>query len=129
MRKDGVTVPIGWIVAECRPRTLEIRGGMVSDFQLVCGAGPYEVDVLVRGFESPAVVDIAGQVTRADRFDEPVSDLPLALVESQTRRIEFSTSTNEFGEFGFSSSPGPVYGIRLGDGEDAPCVLVWEGYP
>lgn len=127
MRTFGARAPSGWLIPRRYVRSKGMRGGMTMDFQLVCGAGPYELDVLVRGFESPRLVDIAGQITRAERLNEPVCALPLSLVEAESHRIDAATSTDDFGEFGFASRPDRMYGIQLGDAADAPCVLVWEG--
>ncbi len=103
------------------------RAGMLADTKLVCGAGPYEVDVLVREFAAPECLEFLGQVTRGDSIHHPVAELPLSLVRAEPGEVVSTTSTDEFGEFDLSSDPVGAYGLRLGDDDDAPCVLVWEG--
>lgn len=120
-------IPNHWI----RPGEAKMNGGarvgQLADTQLVCGAGPYELDVLVRELEGPCGVDFVGQITRAESIHEPVSDLELTLVAAQGDQEIGDTHTNEFGEFAFGRQPNTAYGLRVGAHPDAPCVLVWEG--
>jgi hypothetical protein len=116
-----------WIVPKVIVRTDSLRAGMLADVQLVCGAGPFELDVLVRSLERRFRLEFQGQVTHAERIHEPVISLPLWLVEADATDPVDRSNTDEFGEFGFASSCDGRYGLRLGEGGDAPCVLVWEG--
>jgi hypothetical protein len=104
-----------------------LRAGALADFQLICGAGPYELDLLVRDLEAEPTLEFAGQVTRGGWMNEPVPDLPMILVEASRSDVVAEAETDGFGEFGLSSAREGHYGLLLGDGEDAPCVLVWEG--
>ena len=114
-----------------RPETLRlctnVRTGMLADLQLVCGAGPFELDVVVAEHASPPSLDINGQVTRAGCIHEPVRSLELSVIEAVDRRVVGGTATDEFGEFGFAALAAQPYGLRLGDRPDAPCILIWEG--
>ncbi len=126
-RATARTVP-GWI----RPRRIEsrhsLRTGALADYQLVCGAGPYELDVLVREVEETPILKYQGQVTLAGRIHEPAADLSLYLIEATTPDTLVGTNTNTFGEFGLASRRDGCYGLRLGSASEAPCVLVWEGW-
>ena len=53
--------------------------------------------------------------------------LPLALVDGRSAAVRVDTVTDEFGEFGLAAGDDGLFGIRLGQGGDSPCVLVWEG--
>ena len=120
-------IPNHWIrPGEARRRSGR-RAGQLADLQLVCGAGPYELDVLIRELEEPRGVDFVGQVTRAESIHEPVTDLQLTLVAAVGEREVSQTSTNDFGEFSFGRRPNTAYGLRVGGHADAPCVLIWEG--
>ena len=116
-----------WIVPKVIVRTDSLRAGMLADVQLVCGAGPFELDVLVRNLERRVRLEFQGQVTHAGRIHEPVISLPLWLVEADEPKPVDRTNTDEFGEFGFASNRDGRFGLRLGETGDAPCVLVWEG--
>jgi len=119
---------LGWIVPQrIRPARGGVRSDALVDLQLVCGAGPYELDVLLREQAGRGVFDIVGQVTRADCIYEPVAQLSLQLVEAQGADAVACTETDTFGEFDFAADREAVVGLRLGDAADAPCVLIWEG--
>ena len=127
--EDPASDDRGWIV----PRRISFhqggaRGAARADVQLVCGAGPYELDVLVREVGAPRPqLEIVGQVMRAGSIFEPVPDLALSLVDAGTARPLSTTETDEFGEFDLRSGLEGSYGLRLGPGDGAPCVLVWGG--
>jgi hypothetical protein len=118
----------GWIV----PMRIAVpndraRGAAGADLHLICGAGPYELDILMRERERAAQLEMAGQVTWGGSIYEPVSGLDLELVEARVDQSVTATQTDEFGEFDLLSPSQGVYGVRLGEAEDAPCVLVWDG--
>ena len=118
---------IRWIRPDrviCR-RTL--RMGVLADFQLICGVGAYELDILVREHEAPLRLEIGGQVTRANQVHVPVSDLELTLLDATAETVITTTSTDEFGEFVFDSQRQDRYGIRIGKEPDAPCVILSDG--
>lgn len=123
------TAPINWI----RPRRIIHRrslrdgSGTLADFQLICGAGPYELDILVREFEAPLRLEIGGQVTRANQVHEPIANLRLVLLEAAAATEITATETDSFGEFEFDSQRQGRYGIRIGEAPDAPCVILWDG--
>ena len=119
-------IPSGWL----RPasgRTRSARGSCVrSDVQLVCGVGVYELDVLVRALDRPHELEFIGQLTRADAINVPAVEVALRLVRSDETCPISSTRSDSFGEFAFESVPSATYGLRVGDADDSPCVLVWE---
>ena len=119
--------PARWLRPSRTEVAAGVRAGMLADANLVCGAGPYEVDVLVREFESPRCLEITGQITRAGHVHEPIADLPIALVEPDATQIVTATATDPFGEFDLAADMSSPYGLRCGTGEEAPCILVWEG--
>lgn len=126
--EDMSVLEPGWIV----PRRIVVvqdaqRAGAAPDVHLIVGAGPYELDILMRERKRSAELEMAGQVTRAGRIYEPVVNLSLELVESRAARIVTDTQTDKFGEFDLVSSTDGCFGVRLGKDENAPCVLVWEG--
>lgn len=116
-----------WLKARRVVRTTATRAGVVADFQLICGAGPYELDILVREFDSPARLRIGGQVVLRDAVASPAVDLGVALLESGDRTLVAVTRTDAFGEFLLESAFGGHYGLRIGDHDDAPVVQVWDG--
>ncbi len=119
---------LGWIVPQrVRPARAAGRGEALVDLQLVCGAGPYALDVLLREQAKGGVLDIVGQVTLAESIYEPVAHLRLDLVEAAGSETVACTETDNFGEFDFASKGEGIFGLRLGDASDAPCVLIWEG--
>ncbi len=120
-------VPDSWIRPPQLRARARVRTGDRADTQIVCGVGPYELDVLVREFATKGDLEMLGQVTRAERIHEPVMDLHMELVAAPTCAEVGATQTDEFGEFAFGRQPDAAYGLRLGRGQDAPCVLVWEG--
>ncbi len=121
------SVPDAWLL----PRKIRLasagsRGLGGGDLQLMCRAGDFELDEVVRMRGTPAQLEIVGQVTHAGRVYEPVANLPLKLVELKAAVAVMSTSTDSFGEFDFMSLKEATYGIRLGASKDAPTVLVWD---
>lgn len=118
--------PPTWIRPERLVKAARTRAGVVPDIQLICGVGPYELDILLREFEASLDVEVVGQVTRAGCIHEPVPELPLALVQVEAASVVNHTHTNAFGEFHLAAERRGPYGLRLGEGPDAPCVLVWE---
>lgn len=121
-----VTRPASWIRPMRVVRRKGSRIGVVADFQLVCGAGPFELDVLVREMEAPSGIELAGQVTRAGSIHDPVDALQLSLIDADGLDVVRRTSTDAFGEFDLESGRPGLFGLRLGEGEDSPCVFVWE---
>lgn len=117
----------GWILPRKVERPADQRAGVLADHQLVCGAGDYELDVIVREIDAPQRLDIGGQVTQAQALHDPARHVPLRLLEAQGKAIVSSTETDDFGEFDFSARPGCRYGLLVGERRDAPCVLVWDG--
>ena len=125
--KGTSVIPDSWIRPPQLTSRAHVRAGHKADTQILCGVGPYELDVLVREFARGGDLELLGQVTRAERIHEPVSDLRMELVAAPACTEVGATRTDEFGEFAFGRQPDAAYGLRLGRGEDAPCVLVWEG--
>ena len=124
---ESVSVPQGWLLPrKIRLASAGYRGLGGGDLQLMCRAGDFELDVVVRMRGAPAQLEIVGQVTHADRVYEPVADLTLKLIEVKAATPVMSTSTDSFGEFDFMSLEEATYGIRLGASKDAPTVLVWD---
>jgi hypothetical protein len=110
------------------------RGGVgdevTDDVQLLCDAGAFELDLLVRVHPARGEFDLLGQVTLGGSIYKPVADLELTLVEGGDRREAACTKTDDFGEFDLMSQDARrVYGLRVGAGAEAPCVLVWDGNP
>ncbi len=103
------------------------RVGAAADYQLVCSVGPFALDVLVRDCETERELRFVGQVTHAGRIHEPVAELALHLIGIPAAPAD-DTATDQFGEFALSSARDGIYGLRLGAGLDAPCVMVWEGW-
>lgn len=126
--REPHTGPSSWIVPMRIRRPRGTRGGALDDIQLICGAGPYELDILVREQDGAAQLEIVGQVTLAGRVYEPVPNLRLELIEADDEYPAYQARTDDFGEFDMAA-PGrrSCYGLRVGDTRDAPCVLVWEG--
>ena len=127
MNNNTIKIPADWIIPNRVSHTRNERGIALADLQLVCGAGPYELDLLVREQLSAPSLQIVGQVTLGNRIYEPVADLPLVLVKANKAVTVTDTRTDDFGEFDMESDRNSAYGLRLGADEDAPCVLVWEG--
>ena len=107
------------------PRS-DLRSGVHADIQLVAGAGPYELDVLVRVLE-PGRYELVGQVTTTERAYEPVRRLPLVLYDADAMRVMARTETDAFGEFTIRELDTADCVLALGDRREAPCVLIWEG--
>jgi hypothetical protein len=104
----------------------DLRAGSIPDVQLVGGVGPFEVDVLIRVLPTGRI-EIVGQVTRAERLQEAVPDLPVLLCDGDTLAVLARTRTNAFGEFDVAGAREGRYALSLGDGPDAPWLLLWEG--
>jgi hypothetical protein len=119
--------PEDWISPRKIVRVTAARSAIVSDFQLLCEAGPYAFEVVVAELNSPPRLDFSGQVTMAGRTDQPVSDLTLAFIHGTTGDVVAHVVTDEFGEFACAVLKNGPYGIRLGEGEDAPVVKVLAG--
>ena len=121
-----MTTEIDWIRPEIVVVERQSRAGLPAGLQLICGAGPFELEVLIHSLEREKRLEIAGQVTQAGTVYEPVGDLPVELVCEDEHSPVAKTRTDDFGEFGLVSGKGTRYGLKLGDGPAAPCVLVWE---
>jgi hypothetical protein len=125
---DDAVVPRGWVVPQriaLHPAAGQ-RGTSRSDVQILCTAGPYDLDILVRDPGGAGrALDLVGQVTRAGDAYEPVADLPVVLVEAGTGCAAGQTTTDAFGEFDLRFGPGGTHGLRLGTTPDAPCLLLW----
>ena len=127
----SISRPDGWIIPR---RIVRRRGGLgdaaTADVQLLCAAGNYEVDLLVRVHRAWGEFDLLGQVTLGGSIYRPVADLELTLVEASNRREAARTQTDDFGEFDLMSGDARiVYGLRIGGGDEAPCLLIWDGNP
>jgi hypothetical protein len=125
----SISYPNGW---NSPRRVVRRRGGVgdavTDDVQLLCDAGPYELDLLVRVHPERGEFDLLGQVTLGGSIYKPVADLELTLIEGSDRREAARTRTDDFGEFDLMSGDAHlVYGLRIGEGPEAPCVLVWDG--
>jgi hypothetical protein len=118
---------IRWIRPDLVVHRRPLRTGVLADFQLICGVGDYELDILVREHEAPLRLEIGGQVTRANEVHVPVPGLELTLLDATAETVVTSTSTDEFGEFVFDSQSQDRYGIRIGIAPDAPCVILTDG--
>ena len=121
--------PDGWISPR---RVVRRRGGVgdavTDDVQLLCDAGPYQLDLLVRVHPARGEFDLLGQVTLGGSIYRPVAGLELTMVEAGDRREAACTKTDDFGEFDLMSGDARlVYGLRVGHGAEAPCALVWDG--
>ena len=116
-----------WIQPKTVTRARGRRSGAAADYQVVCGVGPFELDVLVRDCEDERTLNYVGQVTLADHVEEPAVRLPVRLVGVPLPQSP-PTATNDFGEFALASGRAGIYGLKLGEGADAPCVVVWEGW-
>lgn len=119
-------IPSHWIRPRLSARRTGTRVGALSDLQLVCGVGLYELDVLVREREHPRGLEFAGQLTCADAIHVPAVEVPLTLVAADGVTPVCHTRSDDFGDFGFVRQPPAAYGLRVGVGDDAPCVLVWD---
>lgn len=108
------------------PRPAGLRAGSLPDVQLVAGAGPYEVDVLVRVLPAGGI-EIVGQITGSERLHEPVCRLPLGLYDADALACVARTETDHFGEFEMKGLGAARYVLALGAEPDAPCMAVWEG--
>lgn len=117
----------GWIEPHQVEVDRELPTGMVADLQLYCSVGPYEIEIRVRGYDCPEILDIAGQVTRAESRHEPVVGLLFALVDVNGEDVFSMQLTDEYGEFGFSASPRGSLGVRVEGPEVSASILVWEG--
>lgn len=104
----------------------DLRSGSIPDVQLVGGVGPFEVDVLIR-VRSTGRIEVVGQVTRVERIQEPVGGLAVSLCDADALVAIAQTRTNAFGEFDLSGAREGRYALSLGEGRDAPWLLVWEG--
>lgn len=119
--------PETWIQPQRLRATGNVRAGDLADVSLICSAGPYELDVLIRELQTPPSLAIAGQVTQAERIHEPVPALELALLEASTSGVVMATTTNEFGEFDFPTLGEEQYGLRCGEDPASPVILLWDG--
>lgn len=104
-----------------------LRCGAVADVQLVCGAGRYEVDVLMRVSEASEDLAVVGQITRADSIHEPVRALTLVAFECEALQPVATVSTDEFGGFEMTLDQSGRYALALGESTSAPCIYLWEG--
>ncbi len=105
----------------------DLRCGAIADIQLVCGAGPYEVDVLMRVSDTNDDLHVVGQITRADSVHEPVPDLALVAFECEELKPIAKASTDCFGGFDMQLKQGGRYALAMGESTKAPCILLWEG--
>lgn len=128
-RMRDQALPAGWIRPDIVLVEEQNRAGMPAGMQLICGAGPFELEVLVQDLEREKRLEFAGQITRAGSVYDPVGGLPVTLVSEKESLPAAETETDGFGEFDLVSARGSRYGLKLGDGPGAPCVLVWEGVP
>ena len=94
---------------------------------LRCGAGRYEVDVLMRVSETTGDLGVVGQITRADSVHEPVPDLTLVAFECDALRPVARAQTDCFGGFEMKLDQSGRYALAMGESTKAPCILLWEG--
>ncbi len=111
------------------PRRSDLRCGARADVQLVCGAGRYEMDVLLRVSETSDELGVVGQVTRADSLHEPVPHLALVAYDCDSLRPVAEADTDAFGGFDMKLDQGGRYALAMGASSAAPCILLWEGGP
>ena len=109
------------------PHRADLRSGTIADVQLVCGAGPYEIDVLLRVSDTSPDLDVVGQITRADSVHEPVPDLTLVAFECDALRPVAKACTDSFGGFELKLDQSGRYALAMGESTKAPCILLWEG--
>ena len=93
---------------------------------LICGVGPYELEILVQDLGGGGQLEFTGQVTRSGCVLEPVRDLPVELVTPALQQPVAATRTDVYGEFHLASGRDRRVSIRLGQGGGAPCVGVWD---
>lgn len=117
-------LPAKWVVPNRVARVEGVRSAGLPDFKMICTAGPYEVDVLVRPGQK---LELYGQVTRADDVYSPVSKVVMTLVDRDGWPVSRDVRTDDYGEFDLSTKRDGVFGVRIGEEPDAPCVLVWKG--
>ncbi|MHC4550101.1 MAG: hypothetical protein ACYTEZ_15115 [Planctomycetota bacterium] len=119
-----------WIVPRHLPAPPAAAGtSHLASVRIVCAAGRYELDLLLREYEAPATLRLVGQITRAGRVYEPVRDLPLVLVDAATACPGAETRTDRFGEFDLACRVDATWVLRLGPEGTTPNVLVWDGEP
>jgi len=104
-----------------------VRGMALADQQLFFEAGPFEVDIYVRECPGPPELELVGRITCAGDRDEPVAGLGLHLLDAASGAAVVDTATDEFGEFDLFAAKDGTFGLRLGETDAAPCVLVWQG--
>lgn len=121
-----ITDPEAWAQPRRLGQPTGLRAGSMPDFKLVGGAGPYEVDVLIRVLSTQAI-EVIGQVTGGDLLHEPVSRLSLRLFDADALECKANTTTNHFGEFTLTGRRGDRYVLALGPEEDAPVMEIWDG--
>ena len=119
--------PEGWVQARRYRVTGNVRAGALADVSLLCCAGAYELDVVVRELTAPPSLAVSGCVSLADRIQEPVSGLDLSLVEPESRGVVATTTTDEDGEFEFPVIEECHVGLRCGLESTSPIVLLWDG--
>ncbi len=108
------------------PRRTDLRSGSIPDLQLIAGVGPYEIDVLIRML-GEGRIEIVGQVTGAERIQEAIAQLPLALYETGGLTCVARAETDAFGEFQLHGKASGRYVLALGASRAAPCLLIYEG--
>lgn len=114
-----------WIKPRRISRVTALRTSITSDMQVICGAGPYHLDLLVRELEDSSELKISGQITCSERSDEPVSGLKLFLVAGDPQVTEAETETDEFGEISLAVPRRRRLGLCVGDEQEGPRVLIW----
>ena len=122
---NGNATRVNWIKPTIRNRPGGLRAGLLADYQVVCGVGDYEIDVLVREIETPRRLEIGGQLTVREAVYEPAPDVPVQIVEEASDLLVDQTKTDPFGEFHLASPSAGRIGVRLGEEAEAPCVLLW----
>ena len=119
-----IYVPQKWTVPSRVIKVDGVRSAGPPDVQMICEVGAYEMDVLVRPSKK---LEFYGQVTRADHYYNPAEDVPLTLVDQDGWPVTTEVRTDTYGEFDISTKRDGVFGLRIGDQQKAPCVLVWKG--
>jgi hypothetical protein len=115
-----------WLEPRRVHRVMAVRSSIHADSKLTCAVGPYELVLFVCEIDGTRELDLTGRVSHQGAVSIPIPDLPVRLVDENGETLPTGTKTDEFGEFRLTARPGTRYGLRVGAGDDAPCVLVWD---
>jgi hypothetical protein len=123
---DGERDPSGWIRPRRIYRVTAVRTGIQTDYQLLCGTGMLDLNMIVREVDEPRRLELSGRVLTSEIEPRPVEGLPLTIVGPAGQTIGDTATTNEFGEFALTADVQGDCGIRLGATADSPCVHIRE---